>query len=163
MHSPVLRPLVDSIPALFFSLSGFLIAGSLERCRTVIFFAGLRIFRLFPALVVEVSLSALILGPLLTNIDLPSYLRGYDFSHYFRNMVGDIHYRLPGVFTDNPFPSFVNGQLWTVPYELRCYEVLLVIAVIGASRSRVLLVGTVALVWLVALHSVFDRLAGARE
>ena len=62
---------------MFFCLSGFLVAGSLERCRTPISFAGLRIFRIFPALVVEVLLSALILGPLLTHYSLKMYFMNW--------------------------------------------------------------------------------------
>lgn len=136
---PFLRPPIAAILAMFFALSGFLVAGSLERCRTIISFAGLRIFRIFPALVVEVLLSALILGPLLTKVDLSTYFRDPQFLHYFLNMVGDIHYSLPGVFADNPLPSKINAQLWTVPFELRCYEILVVIGILTIHKHRPLL------------------------
>ncbi|MGY0575795.1 hypothetical protein ACTGJ9_036125 [Bradyrhizobium sp. RDM12] len=42
-------------------MSGFLVAGSLDRSNTLIMFLGLRAFRIVPALAVEVFLSALIL------------------------------------------------------------------------------------------------------
>jgi peptidoglycan/LPS O-acetylase OafA/YrhL len=38
---------------MFFTLSGFLVASSFERCRTLITFIGFRIFRIIPALSVE--------------------------------------------------------------------------------------------------------------
>ncbi len=131
----VLFPLAILILPMFFSLSGFLVAGSLERSRTFLTFLGLRVFRIMPALAVEVLLSALILGPLLTTLPLSAYLQDPAFHAYFLNMVGDIHYFLPGVFTSNPSP-LVNGQLWTVPYELACYVALTILALAGIFRQR---------------------------
>ena len=105
-----LFPLAIFILPMFFSLSGFLVAGSLERSRTLLTFLGLRVFRIVPALAVEVLLSALILGPLLTTMPLQSYFSDREFQSYFLNIFGDIHYSLPGVFQSNPF-ALVNGQL----------------------------------------------------
>ncbi len=121
--------LANMILPLFFALSGFLVSASLLRV-SLPRFVGLRILRIFPALVVEVALSALILGPLLTQVDLSTYFGSTEFHSYFRNMVGDIHYYLPGVFENNPFPRMVNGPLWTVPYELECYIVLVALALL---------------------------------
>jgi len=131
----VLFPLAIFILPMFFSLSGFLVAGSLERSKTLLMFLGLRVFRIMPALAVEVLLSALILGPLLTTLPLEAYFRDPQFHAYFLNMIGDIHYLLPGVFVSNPFP-LVNGQLWTVPYELACYVALTVLALTGIFQQR---------------------------
>src|SRR5450631_4074754 len=47
-----------------------------------------------------------------------------------------VYYLLPGVFADNPLPLVVNGQLWTVPYELLCYAGLTGLVVIGVVRHR---------------------------
>src|SRR4051812_44634124 len=58
---------------MFFALSGFLVAGSLDRCRTLLGFFGLRVLRIVPALAVETTLSALIFGPLLTSDRLAEY------------------------------------------------------------------------------------------
>lgn len=142
--SPLWRPPLVALLGMFFCLSGFLVAGSLERCRTPISFAGLRIFRLFPALVVEVLLSALILGPLLTHHSLRTYFTDWSFKIYFFNMFGIVHYILPGLFPTNPVPYIVNGQLWTVPSELKCYEVLLLVSVLGFYRHKKLLLGVLA-------------------
>ena len=128
---PVWRPPLASILGMFFALSGFLVAGSLERCRTLISFAGLRIMRIFPALVVEVLLSAFVLGPLLTRASPAEYVGDVQFRHYLLNILGLVHYTLPGLFVDNPLPRIVNGQLWTVPYELVCYEALIAIAILN--------------------------------
>src|SRR5258708_3061988 len=58
--------LVRLVLPMFFALSGFLVAASLERSSSLRVFLGLRGLRILPALTVEVLLSALILGPLLT-------------------------------------------------------------------------------------------------
>jgi len=130
-----LLPLAIFILPMFFSLSGFLVAGSLERSKTFLTFLGLRVLRIVPALAVEVLLSALILGPLLTTLPLRAYLADPEFHAYLLNIVGDIHYLLPGVFVSNPFP-LVNGQLWTVPYELACYVALTILALTGIFQQR---------------------------
>ena len=105
------RPIDALIVPMFFSLSGFLIAGSLERSRTLISFLGLRAIRLVPALLVETVLSAIVIGLLFSYLPYRQYLVDSEFSRYFLNVIGDIHYNLPGVFEHNPFPRIVNGQI----------------------------------------------------
>lgn len=129
-----MRPFERAILPMFFTLSGFLVAGSLIRCKTIVGFLGLRFIRIYPALGVEVLLSALILGPLLTTLPLATYFTASDFWFYLVNVTGHIHYTLPGVFADNPVPNVVNAQLWTVPYELLCYIAISILAVLGAVR-----------------------------
>ena len=121
---------------MFFALSGFLVAGSLLRSRTVAMFLASRIIRIFPALSVEVLLSAVLLGPLFTSLTLAQYFRSHEFWGYWWNLVGHVHFRLPGVFDANPNPNVVNGQLWTVPYELYCYVLLALVTLIGGVRHR---------------------------
>jgi peptidoglycan/LPS O-acetylase OafA/YrhL len=130
--------LAPLIVPMFFALSGFLIAGSFERSKSLFVFFGLRIFRIVPALAVEVLISALILGPLLTDYSFARYVSAPEFRVYFLNMLGEIHYVLPGVFLHNP-THLVNGQLWTVPFELGCYVALGVIAVLNVYRRKWLL------------------------
>jgi peptidoglycan/LPS O-acetylase OafA/YrhL len=70
------------IVPMFFALSGFLVAGSLER-NPIGVFVGLRVIRIAPALAVEVTLSALLLGPLLTTVPLAHYFADPKFRSYF--------------------------------------------------------------------------------
>ena len=135
VHAGPWRPLEAMALPMFFSLSGFLVAGSFERCKTMISFLGLRVLRLIPALAGEVLVSALILGPSLTKLPLADYFGDPEFHRYFLNIIGDIHYTLLSVFTDNPFYQ-VNGQLWTVPYELICYITLVGLAFAGIIYRR---------------------------
>ena len=94
--------------------------------------------RIYPALTVETVLSALILGPLVTSFPIDAYFGDPRFASYLLNILGDIHYVLPGVFLANPEPNIVNGQLWTVPYELACYIAIAALTVLGVKRRRAL-------------------------
>lgn len=127
----IYRPLVAGILPIFFALSGFLVAGSLERSKMLLDFLLLRAIRLVPALAVEVALSALLLGPLLTKASLAEYFSAPDFYLYFGNIVGSIRMRLPGVFIDNPIAGVTNLSLWTVPYELESYLALAAVSMVG--------------------------------
>jgi peptidoglycan/LPS O-acetylase OafA/YrhL len=130
--------LLSLVPA-FFALSGFLVAGSAVRTATVTPFLALRILRIAPALLVEVALSALILGPLITTYPLTDYVRDIRFIEYFGNIVGRVRFELPGVFETNPLPNTVNQNLWTLKPELYCYILLALVIGFGALRRRLLL------------------------
>lgn len=145
------RPLVAFILPAFFALSGFLVAGSLERNTSLLRFAALRAIRIMPALGVEVLLSALILGPLLTTVGLVAYLSDGEFHEYFLNVFGIIHFDLPGLFETNPIPRIVNGQLWTIPYELECYAALAALAALGLVRRPGLMLAAVMSLQLAAI------------
>ena len=75
------RPLVGVILPMFFALSGFLVAGSLERNKSMISFLGLRVIRLMPALAVEIILSAIIFGPIFADFTLANY---YDDARFWQ-------------------------------------------------------------------------------
>lgn len=135
--SELLRIPARSILICFFALSGFLVAGSLWRCRTLFSFLGLRVIRIIPALFLEVTISALILGPLVTTSSFTDYIAAPEFKAYFLNILGLIHYFLPGVFTSNPFPNVVNGQLWTIPWELKCYVALCMLALFKIINRKI--------------------------
>ena len=154
-----LRPFATFILPSFFALSGFLVAGSLLR-NDLVSFASLRVIRIFPALVFEVSLSALILGPLVTVFPWSQYFQSPEFFHYFRNMMGDIHYVLPGVFLYNPYAAVVNIQLWTIPVELKCYIFLICFAIFRLHRNPILfLLVAVAINLYVLYQTAIDPLA----
>ncbi len=125
---------------MFFALSGFLVTSSLERTPSIVKFLWLRFIRIYPALCVEVILSALVLGVLATTAPLSEYFTDPVFYRYFLNAAGYIHYQLPGVFETNPLSGILNVSLWTVPYELECYATLSAVALVKLHhRPRVLL------------------------
>ncbi len=127
-------PFQRSALPMFFALSGFLVAGSFER-NSLAKFVALRALRIVPALAVEVAISAVVIGVAFTNLPLAEYFTSPMFWAYFLNIVGDVHYTLPGVFDG----MRINTQLWTLPYELQCYLALVVVSALGLAKRRALL------------------------
>jgi peptidoglycan/LPS O-acetylase OafA/YrhL len=138
------RLVLEPILPMFFALSGFLVAGSLYPCRSLVSFLGLRVLRIMPALAAEILLSALVLGPLFTALPLAQYFSARAFFAYFCNIVGYIHFALPGVFLGNPWRGMVNTQLWTVPLEMKCYCLVLLVTVSGIFWRPPVFVGLLA-------------------
>lgn len=130
---PGITVLQASILPMFFALSGFLITGSAIRLRLKDFLLN-RAIRIVPALAVDIVFAALVLGPIFTTVSLQTYFSAYEFRAYFANIFGIIHYILPGVFENNPFPATVNGSLWTVPYEIGCYAIMSALIILGALK-----------------------------
>jgi peptidoglycan/LPS O-acetylase OafA/YrhL len=125
-----------SILPMFFGLSGFLITGSALRLSLPNFLIN-RGLRIFPALFVEIMLSAFILGPIFTRLPLSDYFRARGTYHYLTNIVGKVNYDLPGVFSHNHWPA-VNWSLWTIPYELLCYGLMSALIVTRLLRRPLL-------------------------
>lgn len=132
----ILRPFLYALVAAFFFLSGFLVAGSAERTRNVWRFLGFRALRILPALVSEVTLCAIVLGSLLTDLALSSYFSSPHFYRYFGNIFGFVSFHLPGVFQHNPLRGMVNGNLWTLAPEFYCYFLMCVVMAGGLMARR---------------------------
>ena len=148
------RFLAGAILPMFFALSGFLVTGSLVRTR-LHQFVTLRVLRLAPALAAEVALSALIQGALFTNLPLRDYLTSPELLSYFGNILGLVHFTLPGVFEHNPVPRVVNSQLWTIPFELECYVSLVIVSLLMGLRHRRVFVALLVLFSLAATVGAF--------
>jgi peptidoglycan/LPS O-acetylase OafA/YrhL len=117
---------------MFFALSGFLVAGSSMRLSAKNFLFN-RAARIIPALVADIVFAALLIGPLVTTLPARAYFTDATFFSYFLNIAGWMHYSLPGVFENNPSPE-VNGALWTVPFEISCYVILIGLMITGAIK-----------------------------
>nr|WP_316174493.1 MULTISPECIES: acyltransferase [unclassified Bradyrhizobium] len=150
LNAPYIAVMLSLLP-LFFALSGFLVAGSAFRLRDTGTFLLFRSLRIVPALAVEVTISALILGPLLTTRPLRDYFTNADFFSYFGNIIGRVRFTLPGVFEGLPLDRVVNGNVWTLKPEFFCYALMALLMVSRAAYSRKLttplwLVVTVAMI-----------------
>lgn len=150
MRQSSLFPVMLALVPLFFCLSGFLVTGSALRTRSIKKFLTNRSLRIFPALAVEVCLCALLLGPLLTDLDLKSYFTEIKFYSYFGNIIGRVRMSLPGVFLENPIPDTVNASLWTLQPEFYCYILmtLLMVTTLAFKREMLTLLFIVATIFL---------------
>ena len=122
---------------IFFAISGYLITQSLLRSTSYATYFTKRSLRIFPALIVDIFIAALVWGPLVTTLSLAEYFSSYGTYRYLLNVnLYRIVYELPGVFTDNPLPNFVNGSLWTLPYEFTCYVGVVLLNILFILRNR---------------------------
>lgn len=124
----------------FFSVSGFLVAGSVARHTLPIYFLK-RALRVLPGLAVSVLLTVFVLGPVLTQDTL--YWSRATTWEYLLNMAGLSVSNLPGVFRDNPIRN-TNGSLWTIGFELSCYWALACVSLVIFRWRAVMLAATVA-------------------
>ena len=132
----------------FFFISGFLIAASLQRNDTRGYLTS-RALRILPALVVCVVLSVFVLGPLLTTA--PDYWHQpmtWDYL-WSNSILWASRYTLPGVFKSLPQHA-VNGSLWTLPIEARLYLALLVASLLGVLTAR-----RYTPLWAIAMAAVY--------
>ncbi len=107
----------------FFITSGFLVTASLLRLDGFKAFFRARALRIFPALVPMAVLLACVLGAWFTTLPAGAYFAQAEvYKFLLRNttILFGVKYNLPGVFDNLPIHT-VNGSLWTLPLEVRCY------------------------------------------
>jgi peptidoglycan/LPS O-acetylase OafA/YrhL len=123
----------------FFFVSGFLICQSLFRQAGVFSFLAMRVARIWPALI------------LCTLLTLTAFALLSDRAVNFIAEPESVQFALMNLLTIVVKPAFavppltaggetlvVNGSLWTIPWELRCYLVMaLGFAVVGYRRAAV--------------------------
>lgn len=97
----------------FFAISGFLIAGSFDRRPDALQFAIARARRIYPALLVVLLVSTLLLGAAVTDLAPSNYYGNFATLEYLAsNATFDTTVKgLPGVFVDNPHRYTINGSL----------------------------------------------------
>jgi peptidoglycan/LPS O-acetylase OafA/YrhL len=108
----------------FFVLSGYLIWQSMERSKGLLDFFWKRVLRLYPALLVALTLSVLAMsffyegaGSYWSNRSTLSYLP--------KNLsLFSLQFGIEGIFPNNPVRQVINGSLWTLQYEFSMYVLL---------------------------------------
>lgn len=116
---------------IIFLISGYLIMkslfaqdGSVLKISSI--YATKRIGRLYPELIFCVLITALVVGPIFTELSFAEYFSGSAVRNYIlHNICLFINYGLPGVFMNNPYQGAVNGSLWTMPVEVFTYVIFL--------------------------------------
>lgn len=138
-----LRPWLGITPGyiavdVFFLTSGFLVTSSLLGGRDLLRFAVARALRIYPALLVAVVLTVMIVGFAFTSLPPRAFFSDPNtWRHVARNatLVFGVEHNLPGAFEATPWRSAVNTSLWTLPYEIGMYAFLATIW-IGLSAGR---------------------------
>jgi len=122
---------------IFFAISGYLITFSWMRDPHVKRFLERRLLRIVPALAVVTLFAAFIVGPWLTTLPLSEYFTNrLTWSYLLNVLVYPVHYHLPGVFADNPYPLAINGSIWTLRLEFSLYLVVMGLGLLGCLAWR---------------------------
>jgi len=120
---------------IFFSISGFLVSKSWRQDPQLGRFLAKRFLRIWPGLAMFTVLAACVLGPTVSTLSWRDYFSHAEFYEFFKTLkLFTIRQFLPGVFENNVWPGAVNGSLWTIPIEVRCYLTLALIGVVGLMR-----------------------------
>lgn len=141
-------PLTKSIPflslgelglSILFIISGYFITASYERIGSPLPFLKNRFLRVIPALALAVTVSVVVIGPIASSLTLEDYFAHSRTLSYFRNiLIFRLQPDLPGVFSALPVGN-VNGSLWVMPHEARCYAAIAIVGMLGILQPRVML------------------------
>ena len=153
----------------FFLLSGYLIVQSWLGDPELLNFLRKRALRILPGYLVAVALSTLAVGLLAPGV--PRFFSRLDI-HFLRSIALLSSPATPPVFPGRPY-AVVNGSLYTIGYEFRCYLVVALLGLCGAlRRPAAVLAATLLLLpsllgspWLQRMHwpRLFEALLGHPE
>lgn len=124
---------------MFFAISGFLVTNSYLRRPQLLRFVAARVLRIYPAYVVCLIVTVLLVGLFFTSLSLPSYFTDPGTWRYLLHNLGlsGLQYMLPGAFEGGrAYPGVVNGSLWSLALEARLYLYLVVLALLQVFRWR---------------------------
>ena len=121
---------------MFFVISGFLVTASALKGDWR-FYVASRVLRIYPGLLLCVTLTVFVLGPLLTIA--PEYWKSPQIWRYWihNGAAFTTEYFLPGVFADHRDKA-LNGVLWSVIIEVRLYVLVLILYFLGVLQRRTL-------------------------
>lgn len=122
----------------FFFVSGFLVYRSLQLKPDLGRFALARFSRLWPGLAVMIAV-VIFGGFWLTVTPTPEYIKLSLLYFGIKNLSFVYpHYMLPGVLCGFE-PCNVNGSIWTIPWEVRCYLCLSLLFLLRLSGERMMI------------------------
>ena len=128
----------------FFLLSGYLIVQSWLGDPELINYLRKRVLRIIPGYLVAVTLSTLAVGLLAPGVT--GFFRSLDI-HFVNSVALLSSPATPPVFPGQAYPT-VNGAMYTIGYEFRCYLLVALLGLCGLLRRPIImLVATALLLW----------------
>lgn len=141
----------------FFLLSGYFIVQSWQREPRLLSFLKKRALRIYPAFIVASLLSVLVVGPL--GSDAGAYFSQFHWAQFLKRMALLLRPQVPPVFQGQPYPD-VNGAMWTIEYEFRCYLLAALCGMLGLLKKRQLWLGlSVVALFLSVAPSITSRIS----
>ncbi|MGA3007790.1 MAG: acyltransferase, partial [Opitutaceae bacterium] len=117
----------------FFLLSGFLIVSSWLRQPALGGYVEKRVLRIFPGFIGASLVCAFVVGPL--GADARQYFHDLRAWNLVKSLLSLTAPRVPPVFAGTNYPA-VNGAMWTISCEFRCYMIVAVFGVLGLLKNR---------------------------
>jgi peptidoglycan/LPS O-acetylase OafA/YrhL len=131
----------------FFLISGYLITKSFLDSRSAGGYLLKRVLRIYPGYVVTYLLCLFALGPF-----VGGRIADLSGTQVLREIASLHMPEMQGVFPGTPYPA-LNGSMWTIAYEFRCYLLVMVAGFVGLlSRRRLAAFVAVGLLALSAAH-----------
>ncbi|MDQ6808772.1 MAG: acyltransferase [Verrucomicrobiota bacterium] len=161
--------------SLFFVLSGFLIFRSASRTPSVGKFLFHRFLRIFPGYWVCLIVCACVFAPIFAYAEhgtflsifaasrdsAQSYVSGnwglfHPSGRNFVQVVGIHPQTIAGLLHRNPQPLLINGSIWTLSFETTCYAAVALLALVGALRLRLVVLGLFVGLWALSTFNFVD-------
>ena len=144
----------------FFLLSGYLIVQSWLANPELLNFLRKRVLRIVPGYLVAVILSTLAVGLLAPGV--PHFFRGLDV-HFVRSVALLTSPMTPPVFPGRPY-AMVNGAMYTIAYEFRCYLLVALLGLCGLLRRPIFVLAITLLLLFSLFYAVpFERMQWPRH
>lgn len=121
----------DLAVAGFFLISGYLILMSYINSRSILSYIAKRIRRIYPGYLAAFSICLLIVSPVTGGV---LHFGGMDIARTTANAFGLQGPYQPG-FIGLPY-EVLNGSMWTISYEFRCYLAIIIFSIMGLHKSR---------------------------
>jgi peptidoglycan/LPS O-acetylase OafA/YrhL len=128
----------------FFLISGYLITQSLIQSRTLKNYLLKRILRIYPGFIVAFLISMFVVGSIGGGIVFNAPVKSY--IHNALNLIFLSYPRVSSIFPGTHIHS-VNGSLWSINYEFRCYFIIMFVSIplLFNRRYLILLISAVFL------------------
>jgi peptidoglycan/LPS O-acetylase OafA/YrhL len=122
----------------FFFLSGIFITSSFDNSKSWIRFVLMRIFRIYPGLIICILITVFLVGPKFSTLSTPAYFTDTQtWKYLFKNMIMlRFEPTLTGIFTNNKYSNSVNASLWSLPLEIKCYLLVFIIGISGLRKKK---------------------------
>jgi peptidoglycan/LPS O-acetylase OafA/YrhL len=125
---------------LFFIMSGYLITASFLHSSSILDYLGKRVRRIYPGFIAAMLLAALLVLPVAGGVLTGGGLRG-KLLNFLGHTVRLAEPSYIGAFLKNPYPTEVNGSIWTIRFEFECYLGLMILGLCGLLSRRRLMAG----------------------
>jgi peptidoglycan/LPS O-acetylase OafA/YrhL len=136
----------DLAVLVFFSISGYLITMSWDKDPSIRRYLAKRGLRILPGLIAAATFTSIVIGAFATSLPLFRYFTSANTYLYpvTTGLIFAPSAHPHGLFTGNPRGD-INASLWTIPVEVLCY-LLLIVLVLARLRSTAVLAPIVLLI-----------------